>query len=81
MTKKTRRKTDTEVLVNLMNFNKNGAVMRAFVMSALERQSRMIVLHEPKPEGWPDLINWEAWRDCAIELNETLNKHYERTCT
>lgn len=80
MTKKTRRKTNTEVLVNLMNFSKNGALMQAFVMNALERQSQMIVLHESKPEGWPDLINWDAWRNCAIELNETLNTHYERAC-
>ena len=80
MTKKTRRKTNTEVLVNLMNFSKNSALMQAFVMNALERQSQMIVLHESKPKGWPDLINWEAWRDCAVELNETLNKHYEGDC-
>jgi hypothetical protein len=79
MSKKARRKTNIEVLINLMDFSKNGALMQGFIMNALEQQSQAVILHESEPDGWPNMLSWEAWRECAIELNETLNKHYEAT--
>lgn len=46
MTKKARRKTNIEVLVDLMNFSNQGALMQAFAMHALEKESQKVVLHE-----------------------------------
>lgn len=75
MTKKHRQRTNTEVLFELMNYSKHGALMQGFVMTALEMYSAQILNQEEEPEGWPDLLSWDGWKGCAEELNLALTKH------
>lgn len=75
MMKKPRNKSNIEVVVNAMNFSRQGAMMQGFIMNALERYCQEVIQQDTQPENWPSFITWEAWRACAVELNETLNKH------
>jgi hypothetical protein len=77
MTKKHRQVTNTEVIFQLMNYSKHGAMMQGFVMQALEQYARSVASSE-KPEDWPDMLSWDAWHGCAEEVVQELDKHFGR---
>lgn len=78
MTKKHRVRTNTEVLFELMNYSQHGALMQGFVMTGLEQYARGLLAAE-KPEDWPEMLSWEAWRGCAEELTKAFDNHFNRT--
>lgn len=68
-----RRLTNTQVVQELMDFPRSGALMHAFVFKALSRFSEQVLL---APEGafGDSLISQEAWRACASEVMEKLKQ-------
>jgi hypothetical protein len=70
------RQTNIEFVTEMMEFSSTGPMMQIFIMDALDKRSEAVMAMEEKPEGWTDMINWDAWKRSAIELNQRLNKHY-----
>lgn len=66
--------TNEEVLSKLMNSSQHGVLMQGFIMEGLVKFANAVSKAE-KPEGWPNMISWEAWQGCALELKEALDKH------
>ena len=67
------RMTNTEFVVHLMEYSRNGPLMQMFVIDALGKWADRVAASPPIEHG---LINGEAWKDCAVELRERLNEKY-----
>jgi hypothetical protein len=61
-----------------MEFSRNGALMQAFVIDALGKWSDIIASKKPEELDTP-FIAGHAWKACALELQEALNKKYGRS--
>jgi len=73
-----KRKTNEQVVKSIMTFSRRGALIQAFVMTALEKYSRMVVEAHQKGElrgGAFGLIDADAWADCGREILEKLEQH------
>jgi hypothetical protein len=71
-------RTNEQIMMQLMQFSRHGAMMQAFIMQGLEQYAQSVLQHTEPPEGWPELINWESWHGCAEEVVTELNKHFTR---
>lgn len=73
------RKTNAEVLTELMEFSRNGIMMQLFIVDTLEKQARAIAempLEDLKKAfGEHSMISAEAWQETAKELHKTLEEH------
>lgn len=73
------RKTNAEVLTELMEFSRNGIMMQLFIVDTLEKQARAIAemsLEDLKKAfGGESMISAEAWHATAKELHQTLEEH------
>lgn len=72
--RKQKRKTNVQVVSNMMNYSAAGALKQAFILQAIERYAQKIIKSEPWSET--SLISFAAWKTCAEEVLETLEKHY-----
>ena len=68
-------KTNLQVISSIMNHSKYGALMQGFIMTAIYLYSKRFLDMENPPPEWPAMIECAAWRGCAIELNQVLDKH------
>lgn len=68
-----KRKTNTEFIVELMEFSGHGAMMQVFVMTAIERYAQM-ALKERLPDG--GMINPDIWQGVAREALDKLTAHF-----
>lgn len=69
------RKSNEEVIVELMNYSKSGALIQAFVLEGLRRYSQQVVNAQPGALA-NGLISEDAWRACAQETLNALDDHF-----
>ena len=76
MTKR-RRETNEQLVIRLMRFSRNGALMQVFVLTALQRYAELV--KDAKPEEVQSaMIPAEAWKRVADELLEEIERHYKQ---
>lgn len=69
-----RRKTNTQFIKHLMDFSNNGALMQAFVLTAIEKYSDAVAKADPD-ELNNGFISGNAWIACAKEARTALDTH------
>lgn len=74
------RMTNEEVIVDLMNFSRHGALMQAFMIEGLRRYARQCIAAGPEALDTP-YLSGRAWHGCAVELSEALTSHLERAAS
>lgn len=70
----TPRKTNEELVSDLMNFSRHGALMQVFVLEALGRYSADCAAADPADLNTPHLSG-QAWHGCATEVLQALAEH------
>ena len=65
------RKTNTEFLVDLMDFSSTGALMQLFVLEGIRIYAEMVRDDE---SVWPEnsFVSQAAWKKCAEEVLQKL---------
>lgn len=71
-----RRKTNREVICDLIDFSDHGGLMQMFIVETLMQTAQRVADAEAAPDGWPNMISWEAWQGCANEIIADFDKHY-----
>jgi hypothetical protein len=66
------RKTNVELVTEIMEFSEQGPLMQAFVIEALHKYSEMCVKAGPEKFESP-FLNGESWVACARELKSKLD--------
>lgn len=74
------RKTNVEVLTELMQFSRYGALAQVFVIDAIQKQARLAAAADPKKIDSP-VVTGRAWVGVAIEIRDALDQHYGATVT
>lgn len=67
-------KTNVEVVTNIMEFSRYGALAQAFVIDALVKFSDAVSKCDPKELDSP-LLNGAAWVGVAQEISAKLKTH------
>ena len=71
------RPTNVEVITELMEFSRYGALAQMFIMDALSKQARAVANAPAEAfegEGW-EFVNGEAWQGVAREIADKLDAH------
>lgn len=68
------RKTNAEVVAELMEWSRNGVFMQLFILTAIEKYAKQV---GAAPQGFmgDGLINEELWRRCANEAAAAIDAH------
>jgi hypothetical protein len=74
--KKKQIKTNEDILRDIMNFSRYGALAQLFVIDALTKFANTVAAS--KPEDYPDngIVQPEAWIGVAKEIKEKLDEFY-----
>lgn len=70
--------TNVEALIRVMEEARSGPLMQAFIMDALVKAAEEAKDIPDNAFGDSSLISAPAWRACAQELHEVLEKHLQR---
>lgn len=70
-----KRKTNVQMLTDLMEFSESGALMQAFIVNAIESYAKQTLKAGPWPEN--GVLSQEAWRECAREALGHIVVHLE----
>jgi len=75
------RETNTECLTRIMEHSENGGLMQGFIMQALAEYSEEVInapinAPEKNEDGSVPFVSPTAWRNCALELKDELDKFY-----
>lgn len=68
-------KTNIEVLTELMQFSRYGALAQAFILEAIRKQARRTAAADPAVHDSP-LLSGKAWVGVASEIRDRLEAHY-----
>ena len=71
-----KQRTTEQALVDLIRSSKTGALMQAYVVTALEKYSEP-VLSAGSAHFDSSLLSGNAWVRCAQEVLDTLNRNFE----
>jgi|LauGreDrversion2_2_1035103.scaffolds.fasta_scaffold01437_7 hypothetical protein len=72
------RKTNVEVVTNIMEYSNNGALMQAFIIEAIHNYCSNVI--KAGPEVFNNgMLNGNSWVACAEEATSKINKHYDRS--
>lgn len=69
-----RHKTNTEAVVELMDWAKSGPLMQAFVLEAIRKYADLCAAADPSALDTP-MLNGRAWKRCAVEAQQALTQH------
>lgn len=71
------RLTNQQVIVRLMNHSQHGALMYAFMFTAMESYAKQVLFDEDQTRAVManGMVEADAWIGCAKELVETLDGH------
>jgi hypothetical protein len=71
----TGHETNEQFVTRIMGFPKSGPIMQIFIVEALRRYAEQCAdADAAKLQTGP--ISGHAWKRCAIELRDELNKHF-----
>lgn len=71
-----KRKTNIQIVKSIMEHSNYGALAQAFVIEAISRYAQECSVINPKDYNENSFINMEAWKGCAIEIQEKLDLEY-----
>jgi len=72
-----KRQTNKQLVINLMDNSRAGALSQAFVLQALESYSQQVIAASSEQLGGDRaFINPEAWKVCARETLEKISCYY-----
>jgi hypothetical protein len=67
--------TNEQFVARVMSFPKSGPLMQIFIVEALRKYAEACAVADAsKLDTGP--ISGHAWKRCAIELRDELNKHF-----
>ena len=67
------RKTNVELVTEMMEFSRFGALSQLFIIEAIGQYSGMVINSPPEAlDGMKGFINPEAWRGVAKEIASKL---------
>ena len=69
------RKTNTDCIVELMEFSPTGALAQAFILEAIKRYARAVAAADPAKLD-SDLLSGEAWVATAKYIVKELRAQY-----
>lgn len=70
-----KRKTNEELVVDIMTFSRRGALSSMFVMDALLRHAEVVSKSTPADYPANHVVNPAAWIDVAKEIKAKLDEH------
>lgn len=68
-------KTNVQVLTDLMQFSRHGALAQVFIIDAIQKHANRVAVADPAQVDSP-MISGEAWVGVANEIQGTLEAHY-----
>lgn len=74
----THQQTNVEFVTELMEYSRYGALIQAFVISAIDNYSGRVAAM-PAMEFDNPMINGSAWHGCAVEIQRKLKERL-KTC-
>lgn len=69
------RKTNEQVISDIMSFAPTGPLAQAFIMEAVARYAKQVAEAPTMPDT--PMLSGEAWKRTAIYINDTLNNHFK----
>lgn len=72
----TERKTNEQIVREIMNYSSYGALSQLFVMDALIKHADKVSAADPASIGSNGLISPEAWIGVAKEIKRKLDRAY-----
>ena len=69
-----KRKTNVEFVTELMEFSNHGALMQAFVITAIQEYAETWAVQRLSDGG---MISPNQWQACAEEVLAKLEEHYK----
>lgn len=69
---KAKRKTNIELVTDLMTHSKHGVLMQAFIIEAIAKYAEQTKVSPPWSKD-NTFISEESWRACADEVVEAIN--------
>ena len=71
---KVKHKTNAQLIGDLMSHSKQGALMQAFVIEAINAYAKQVKESKSNPE-WAaqSFISWQSWCACADEALDAIN--------
>ena len=69
---KAKRKTNIELVTDLMTHSKHGVLMQAFIIEAIAKYAEQTKVSPPWSKD-NTFISEESWRACADEAMEAIN--------
>lgn len=73
-TRKQRLRTNVEMVTGLMDYSRNGALMQAFVLTAIDRYAQQCIAAGAETFDSP-MLHGAAWVNCAQEAAEAVRLH------
>ncbi len=71
-------KSNIDLVTDLMTYSKHGLLSQIFVVAAIEYYAKHVIkLPLPTTES-TNIINAEAWKAVAQDVQERMNEFYER---
>lgn len=74
--------SNAELVADLMNYSRHGALMQLFIIDALTKQAAQIAAMTPADVraafGSESVLHPEAWHATAVELRDRLDAFYNR---
>lgn len=72
-----KRKTNLDLVKNLMEVSPQGALSQMFVVEAISRYCDEVIAYEIKEEDERHIINPHAWKACAEDIKKRMKEFYD----
>ena len=69
------RLSNIEVVTELMQFSRHGALAQVFILEAIRKQARRTAARDPALLDSP-MLSGKAWVGVAAEIRDRLERHY-----
>jgi hypothetical protein len=73
-----KRKSNTEFLVDVMDFSRHGALMQVFILDGLAKWAEQVAASTPADYPKFTGVHPESWIACGKELKAKLDERYEK---
>lgn len=68
--------TNVEWIKGIMEFSHSGALAQAFVVEAVARYAKQVMLSKPEEFGNASIVSPEAWIEVGREINQKMEAKY-----
>lgn len=71
-----KRKTNVQVVKQMMEFSPYGAMAQVFIMQAIEKYADSCIAAKPE-EMTTGFMDGKTWQDIAIDIKRQIAEHYK----